>query len=303
MFVPPGFLLSLLIGVFWLIALAVLAVMWFARVKERRAARSRINDVWCRKCGYSLRGRASPGEPSKCPECGAALDEVGAIRHGNDPVRLSWRGRIIVMSIVTLYPLLATAYNVHLFAALQEWFVHDDSIQLSNPRSRGYVGVTIAAELTDLRIWRRGRVQASVDGPAGAPPAGVLTVQVPSMRAIYTASSDPLPLERTPLDTAFVLEWMRSAGVPVTDANAAKVTAEAEAVRLEIERMADASPRTSATTSVTSNAFAGWASGMRLWVPWRPGWFWPVATMVIVGVWLVLALLVRPRQRSKPAPQ
>ncbi len=294
MFLPPGFLLSMLIGFFWLIALVVLAVMWAIRVKSRRLARSRADDVWCDQCKYSLRGLSPPIENAVCPECGASLATEGAIRRADDSMHLSWRARIVVMSIVVLYPLLATSYNMHVFAAIQEWFIHTDSIQLSNPRSDCYSEVTIDAELTNLRIWKRGRVEVFLDGAAETSPTGKLTVLVPSMRATYKVDSNAVRRERIPLDSAFVVEWMQSQGMPNDAETLTKLTSEAEAIRLEIERMANAAPRTGESQAAAA-AFRGWSLGMRTWAPWTPAWYWPVAIGLIAFVWLSLSRLVRPR--------
>lgn len=306
-------------GVVWLLTLIVLSALCVGRACKRRAARQRGGGRFCMQCSYSLEGITE----SRCPECGRDLQRRHAVKIDGEPTRWSRRGRLVVLALVVWYPLVGAAYLIHVNEALHVWFCRQSTMTLSQPPSKRYHEVTIASEWVDLGVWTSGRaevrlaVDPGVQAVAPGNPAMPLSVDLPSMRARYSVKGESLPRECDRLDAPFLLEWMREQGVdidppppPLKPESTSKrkvppkygrkqtnIKDEAEAIRKEIERH-DTGVVRSTAHSTGSDVFLSYSVGPGMWSFWTPRWYWPVAILLMVIIWIVLAGLFAPRDRS-----
>jgi hypothetical protein len=121
MFGPPPWLIHALIwGIAWLAVLAALAVFFLVRTCMRRTASRKYSGEgpFCTACGYSLKVRTS----DHCPECGAKLTLPRAIHPTAKLAPLPWQVRIIVIALITGYPLVLPFYIIDANDKMQVWW-------------------------------------------------------------------------------------------------------------------------------------------------------------------------------------
>jgi hypothetical protein len=304
MVLPPGLPQAVIGGMVWLAVLAGLAVYFLVRAAARRSAKKKYSGEMpsCMSCGYSLQVRTS----DRCPECGADLTRPRAIHLPGEPAPLPWPVRIFVMTLIVAYPLVTPVALIDANGKMQDWFYGYEAFELATPASDQYYKVIIDAQWFHVGTWTKGTLTAQLLGVRGVHhPTGLLTVSLPALRATFAVKGESKRRHRMPIDSTFVLDWMREQGVAV---DAPGVQAEATRICQEIERFSVfgyGSGRNrygpgQRTYPLDYNVFQSY--GAQPWKPWNLWWYWPVAIIVIGAIWTGLALRVRPRRSSEARP-
>jgi hypothetical protein len=292
---PPWLIHALDWGIVWLAVLAALVVFFLVRTHMRRAASRKYSGEgpFCRACGYSLKVRTS----DHCPECGAKLTLQRAIRPAGQLAPLPWQVRIIVVALITAYPFVLPFYIIDANDKMQDWFYGYEAFEMVSPASDQYYKVVINAQWFHVGTWTTGTLTAQLLGVRGVHhPTDPMTVSLPALRATFEAKGESRARQRTPIDSAFVLDWMGEQGVAV---DAPGVQAEADLIRRQIEHFSSFGygvgryryGPVQSTYPIGFTVFLGSAGPP--WKPWDLWWYWPAAIIVISAIWIILALLLR----------
>ena len=267
-----------------MLVLVLLGLLTFVLARRMAKRRDQSYGSTCGRCNYCVRGLTT----FICPECGSDLREVGIHAPSMDRGGLMAPGSL--SQKVTSWSILLAVFGVLISSLIHGYclptvYSGHESYGLLAPASQQYRQVDFFSHGYHLdwpyRQPHRSLILDAVDVTLTANDGRTIVLQadVDDHGYQYTNAEGRHIQEAKGLDRKAVLDWMRSAGIDLTDP---RIVAEAdEIVRVvqDAKSFAMNSPRTS--------AFAGRAGGVHATYAGSPRIAKPIMLCLWIAVWLL----------------